>query len=59
MVDEVVLMLFFYLVFGGEFGTKFFGVVDRLNFGVIIIWNYVVDGFPHFIDNGFSFVFSV
>ena len=37
MVDEVVLMFFFYLVFDGEFGAEFLGVVDRLNFGVIII----------------------
>ena len=37
MVDKVMLMLFFYLVFDGEFGAEFFGVIDRLNFGVIII----------------------
>ena len=49
MVEEFVLMFFFYLVFDGEFGAEFFGVVDRLNFGVINIWNYVVDGFPHLI----------
>ena len=29
--------VFYFLVFDGEFGAEFFGVVDRFIFGVIII----------------------
>ena len=39
MVDDVVLVFFFRLIFDFEFWTKFFGVVYNLDFGGVGVWN--------------------
>ena len=54
MVDDVVLVFFFRLVFDCEFSAEFFRVVYDLDFSGVGGWNGFVDMFSHFVDDRLS-----
>ena len=54
MVDDVVLVFFFRLVFDCEFSAEFFSDVYDLDFSGVGVWNGFVDMFSHFVDDRLS-----
>ena len=55
MVDNVVLVFFFRLVFDCEFSAEFFSVV----YDLVVVIGMVLCVLSHFVDDGLSFVTSI